>query len=275
MAKKLKQIYQIFPRTNFRNKCGYPWKDDVENQPALTFYTYIVKTNTVLLSSRKTKWPKVCWSVTGNSIIHGEVLLVSCRDLMPMFVHLLPSRQEYNHKLLCIAAANGLQIYLEGKVSEVKERVQAPYLVWTLPSGWLPHLWDFQLSHQIHLSPNESCPKVAHHCQVLSTSRVSQGLHTSNSFRQLYQISLLIDWHQIFGFKHGEASGRNPWGHNFIETFNHPRPADTSHSYPSPAPLLVLPQVFLQLHCPQGERSDPMKDKLKTTKSKSQHGWVV
>lgn len=198
---------------------------------------------------------------------------------MPMFVHLLPSRQEYKCKLLCIAAANGLQIYLEGKVSEIKERVQAPYFIWTLPGGWLPHLWDFQLSHQIHFSPNESCPKVANHCHVLSPSRASQGLHTSNSFRQLYQISLLRDWHQIFGFKHGDASGRNTVRPQFHRDLKPPQPspADTSHSYPSPAPLLVLAQVFLlQLHSTQGKRSDPVKDKLKTTKNKvslNMDGW--
>lgn len=63
------------------------------------------------------------------------------------------------------------------------------------------------------------------------------------------------------------------WGLNFIETLNNPSPANTSHSYPSPAPLLILPQVFLQLHSPQGERSDPVKDKLTTkNKGKSQHG---
>lgn len=114
---------------------------------------------------------------------------------MPMFVHILPSRLENNCKLLCVAAASGLQIYLEGKVSEVKQRVQAPYLVWTLPGGWLPHLWDSQLSH--HIISIFLCPKVANHCHVFSPSRASQGLHTSNSFRQRYQISLLIDWHSF------------------------------------------------------------------------------
>lgn len=62
---------------------------------------------------------------------------------------------------------------------------------------------------QTIFSQTRSCPKVANHCHICSQSRTSQGLHTSNSFRELYQVSLLIDGHQIFGSKQGDASGRN------------------------------------------------------------------
>ena len=56
-----------------------------------------------------------------------------------------------------------------------------------------------------------------------------------------------------------------------------PSPAATAHSCPSPALLLVLPQVFLQPRSPQGELSDPVKDNLTTTKNegKCHHGQVV
>lgn len=162
---------------------------------------------------------------------------------MPMFVHLLPSRQEYNCKLLCVPAANGFQIYLEGNVSEVRQRVQAPCLVWILPGGCLPCFWDFQLSHHIHLSPNESCPKVANHCHVFSP-RANQGLHTSNSFRQLCQISLLIDQHQVFGLKHEDASGRNTVRPQFHRDLKPPQPSQHLPFLPLTCPFAgIAPSI--------------------------------
>lgn len=140
-----------------------------------------------------------------------------------MFVHPLPRDRSITARFMCSSCQWASDLF-GGKVSEVRQRVQAPHLVWTLPTGWLPPLWDFQQSHHIHLAPVKGVPKWL----ITATSFLHQEPvmdYTHPAHLDNYQISLLIDWHQIFGFKYGDTSDRNTLTSQFHRDLKQPQPS--------------------------------------------------
>lgn len=111
---------------------------------------YIGITSAMSLSSGKTKWAfkdvLVGWLAIKSHAEQWNVISILqgfCACVwMCMPLHCSVDSSITLCKLQCVAAANALHICLEGKVSGVRQRVQAPCLVWNSSCSWLPHLWD-------------------------------------------------------------------------------------------------------------------------------------